>query len=322
MSRSALLCGAAIVLVSAAAAGSASAKDQFATFDPKGSIYTFAAGIDASGTVAGWYEDSNGSVHGFLRTSDGTITAFDPKNSTYTQVTSVNSNGEIAGWYRDGSGGFYSFVRGNDGSITKFNPTQGYEPGTVGVNAKGNVAGWYTMNGGQTAGFVGAPNGKIKQLSVEGVAINTKGSVTGVDGYDGFVRSATGKIETFEAPGSPTFTIPTSINDSGVVAGYGQTECGISSGFSRSAGGEVTAVDPQDSSYTHIFGINDKGALTGYYYYGGYHGFVRSHDGTYTTFDVPGDAQGTYPQGINSSGVVTGGYRDSNDVLHGFVGTP
>ena len=70
MSRSKLLCGAAIVLVSAATAGSASAKESFKTFDPKGSIYTFAAGINASGTVAGYYEDSTGVTQGIIYLTD------------------------------------------------------------------------------------------------------------------------------------------------------------------------------------------------------------------------------------------------------------
>lgn len=322
MLGSKLLCGAAIVLASAATAASASAKESFTTFDPKGSIYTFAAGIDASGAVAGYYEDSAGVMHGFLRMSDGKITVLDPKGSTLTEATGINAKGEVAGWYRDESGTFYSFVRGTDGTITKFNPTQGYEPGTIGLNGKGKVAGWYTMNGDQTAGFVGAPDGKMKQLTVEGVAINTRGAVTGLDGSQGFVRSPSGKMVTFTGVDDPNTTIPTGINESGVVAGYSDTVCGISHGFSRGAHGDVTAIDPPDSEYTQVLGINDKGAMTGTYYYGGYHGFVRDAGGAYTTFDVPGDTDGTYPQSINTRGEVAGGYRDVNDVQHGFVGTP
>jgi hypothetical protein len=316
-----LLCGAAIVLVSAATAGSASASGSFTTFDPKGSVYTFAAGINASGTVAGYYQDSAGAAHGFLRMSDGTITAFDPKGATYTEATSINDKGEIAGWYRDRSGTFYSFVRGTDGTITRFNPTQGYEPAAIGLNMKGKVAGWYTM-GGEKAGFVGSPDGKIKQLTVEGVAINAKGAVTGIDGSQGFVRSASGKTVSFEGPNDPNTTIPTSINNSGAVAGYAETICGIAYGFARNAQGDVTEVSPTDSYYTWVMGINDKGALTGYYYYGGYQGFVRDSGGTYTTFGISGATDGTYPQAINTKGEVAGGYRDSNNVLHGFVGTP
>jgi hypothetical protein len=320
MLRSGLLCGAAIVFVSAA--GSAGAKEQFTSFDPTGSIYTVAAGINTSGTVAGYYEDSTGVTHGFLRASDGTITAFDPKGSTSTGVGSINDNGDVAGWYRDSSGTYFNFVRASDGTVTKFKATDGYEPATVGLNTKGKVAGWYETSDYRIGGFVGMPEGKMKQLTVEGVAINTKGTVTGVDGSDGFVRSPSGKMTTFTGPGNPNTTVPTSINDSGLVAGYDATVCGVAHGFSRDAGGDATAVDPPDSEYTVVHGVNDKGALTGVYYYGGYHGFVLSPKGQYKTFDVNGATYGTYPQSINTNGEVAGAYLDSSDVQHGFVGTP
>jgi hypothetical protein len=45
------LCGAAIVLCSTATASGAGAQERFTTFDPAGSIYTLAAGIDSSGSV-------------------------------------------------------------------------------------------------------------------------------------------------------------------------------------------------------------------------------------------------------------------------------
>lgn len=323
MLRSRWLCGAAIVLVSAATAGSAGAKAQFTSFDPTGSFYTFAASINTSGTVAGHYEDSRAAMHGFVRTSDGTITAFDPTGSISTEATSINDNGDVAGWYRDKSGTYFNFVRASDGTITKFDATQGNEPGALGLNAKGKVAGWYTTSNYQMGGFVGMPQGKIRQLTVEGDAINKNGEVTGVDGTNGFVRTPTGKITTFTGPGNPGRTVPLAINDSGVVAGFDSAICGTNShGFSRDASGNLAAIDPPDSEYTTVEGVNAKGALTGTYYYGGYHGFVMSNGGTYKSFDVPGATYGTYPQSINAGGEIAGGYRDGNDVQHGFVRTP
>jgi hypothetical protein len=321
MLGSRLLCGAAILLVSATAAGSAGAKDQLTTIDPSGSSWTLVSGINASGTVAGYYGDSKGFGHGFVRMSNGTITSFDPKGAIYTATTGINDKGEISGWYRDQSGTFYSYVRAADGTFTKFNPTGGSEPEAIGLNAKGKVTGWY-YTGGNTAGFVGSPEGKMKQLTVEGIAINTRGAVTGTDNSQGFVRSASGKMETFQGPNDPSTTNPTSINDSGTVVGYGATVCGISYGFSRDSQGDMTSIDPPDGYDSQVHGINDKGAMTGSYYYGGYHGFVRDAGGTYTTFDMTGATYGTYPQGINTKGEVAGYYLDSNDVYQGFVGTP
>jgi len=50
---------------------------------------------------------------------------------------------------------------------------------------------------------------------------------------------------------------------------------------------------------------------------------VRATNGTIATFNVPGagtgNHQGTVPSYINTSGVITGIYRDARSVYHGFV---
>lgn len=59
-----------------------------------------------------------------------------------------------------------------------------------------------------------------------------------------------------------------------------------------------------------------------------YHGYLRTPDGTITSFDAPcadttpGSDDGTYPYSINDAGVITGSYQDSNNVYHGFIMLP
>jgi uncharacterized membrane protein len=49
----------------------------------------------------------------------------------------------------------------------------------------------------------------------------------------------------------------------------------------------------------------------------------RNDDGaSYVSFDVPGDANGTSPAGINDWGTVTGSYLDAAFMSHGFVRDP
>ena len=50
-------------------------------------------------------------------------------------------------------------------------------------------------------------------------------------------------------------------------------------------------------------------------------GFVRSPEGTITTFDVLG-LHATRPTGINARGEVTGWYSDANGMNHGFIRAP
>jgi hypothetical protein len=69
--------------------------------------------------------------------------------------------------------------------------------------------------------------------------------------------------------------------------------------------------------------INPAGAITGYYYDANFvgHGFLRSSNGTFTTFDVPG-LTSTFPSSISQAGAITGSYAYNNDVNfvgHGFL---
>ena len=43
--------------------------------------------------------------------------------------------------------------------------------------------------------------------------------------------------------------------------------------------------------------------------------------GVYTSFDPPGSTF-TQPIGINTAGEITGAYRDSSGITHGFLATP
>jgi hypothetical protein len=83
---------------------------------------------------------------------------------------------------------------------------------------------------------------------------------------------------------------------------------------------------------TYVDAINAKGAITGYSIdaNGIGHGFLRDckgygfergcdeSQGTITSFDVPGDVQGTWPAAINAEGDVTGYYCDDIS-CYGFL---
>jgi hypothetical protein len=60
--------------------------------------------------------------------------------------------------------------------------------------------------------------------------------------------------------------------------------------------------------------------ITGYYFEGNNsHGFLRSRDGTFTTFDPPGSVD-TYPTSINPAEAIVGNYHgDASGVEHGFL---
>ena len=88
---------------------------------------------------------------------------------------------------------------------------------------------------------------------------------------------------------------------------------------------EAPGADTGAYNGTSPAAINDLGVITGSYYdaSGFGHGFLRSPDGKFTTFDVPGaGGYGSTPIALNLEGAVVGYYTDSNYLFHSFVRYP
>ncbi len=83
----------------------------------------------------------------------------------------------------------------------------------------------------------------------------------------------------------------------------------------------TTLDDPNATSGTLAYGINNAGQVTGYFVNDGadQHGFVYN-GGTYTTLDDPNAtaASGTFGYGINDAGQVSGHFANGT-AEHGFV---
>src|SRR5262249_11765440 len=100
----------------------------FTPFDAPGATCTFAQSINPARAITGWYNDSSGVPHGFLRARDGTVTTFDPPGATATQPFSINPAGTITGWYTDSSGVPHGFLRPHYSTLTTFYPPGGARP--------------------------------------------------------------------------------------------------------------------------------------------------------------------------------------------------
>jgi len=142
------------------------------------------------------------------------------------------------------------------------------------------------------------------------VSINAKGAITGsyLDANNrghGFVRQPWGTFVSFDVPDS-IFTNPASINDAGAITGSYQTADRRLFGFVRDPHGKFTSFDPGLNTFPDS--INDEGAITGYTTFSASNFFVRSPEGTITSF-VPPFCQGsirTNSISINDEGVITG----------------
>src|SRR2546425_1179381 len=184
-------------------------------------------------------------------------------------------------------------------------------------------------------------------------AINLSGAIAGFtrdanNARHGFLRAPDGTFTIFDDPnagscsascgniGNGQGTRAFAINPSGQIVGSYTDNIGRCHGYVRAASGTFTQIDapdagagpfPQGTFPSNItpMGINPEGAIIGFYVDASsvQHGFVRSTDGTFTTYDAPGAGtgagQGTLPESNNIPGAITGQFIDGNFVNHAFV---
>ena len=231
-----------------------------------------------------------------------------------TRALGINPAGAITGFTRDAGNVRHGFLRARDGAFTMFDaPGAGTSPGqgtrAYSINPGGAIAGWYSDASGVVHGYLRARDGSFTTFDVPGAGgagtgpypgtlasfINPAGAITGLytdTNYaaHGFVRAPDGTITTFDAPGAGT------------------------------GSGEGTFVE------TPTGGINPAGEITGDSCDAvTCHGFLRTPDGTITSFDAPGadhtpgSGNGTFGVGLTPNGEIEGVDVDVNGVLHGFV---
>ncbi len=329
-------------------------KAEFIDFDAPGAGTssrqgTEAVAINLEGKITGYYIDSTGEVHGFMRYPEGEIATFDaPGSYGYTAPAAINPEGEITGTYTDVDNVYHGFLRNWEGGFVSFDiPRAGTNPydGTfpTAINIEGAITGGY-CNDVACDGFSRSAQGAITTFDpsnspyVFPAGIDDFWAITGSysdanNVSHGFLRGWRGDVLTFDPPSSEG-TLPSAINPQGAIAGdYIAPENNpfgyLIRGFLRNLDGSFVSFDAATYSPCCIFSyptaINVEGAITGYDNDGFnvYHGFVRAHNGSITTFDVPnagtGDFHGTLAYGINLEGTITGSYIDANNTYHGFV---
>jgi len=322
-----LVCTACLALCTAGAAPASAQQPHIVTFDAPGAdttpgnLYgTFPGGINCWGTITGFYQDANGTYHGFVRSPRGTFKTFDapgadttPGNFNGTTPTSINDSGAITGSYYDTNGG-HGFVRSPDGKFTSFDVpgAGGYGSAPQAINLEGAVVGYYTDSNFSFHAFLRTPDGKYKKWI-------GPDACTG-NGSDGCYGTGASNINAFG-------TVASGYNDNNFVH----------HGLVRTRAGKLIAYDVPGAQATGCpgcnSGLNQWGAIAGTYSDGNgvNHGYLRSSDGKFTTFDAPGAGtdvdEGTgcpsdCPTSLNDFGAVTGTYIDTNFVFHGFLRNP
>jgi hypothetical protein len=234
---------------------SVTAKEEFTSFDPPGSIFTEPNFINLQGVIVGLYLDSSNVSHGFIL-SEKEYTVVDVKGANGTALSGINDAGEIVGITCSdpacGNTGLatfnQSFVRSSDGKYTFLNPPGATSSETSTVSLLGAVVGDYTDNGGSTC-------------SVE------------CQGYLLFL----GKYTTVNFPGA-TFTFAGGGNlENDIVGTY--IAAGVFHAFLLHEG-TYTSFDYPEAGveFTEATGINALGVIVGLFTdsAGATHGFIRT----------------------------------------------
>ena len=193
-----------------------SKKGDYTTIDdPNATGGTFVAleqGLNARGTVVGWYF-AGGVQFGLLLEPHGEFHTVAPSAaSPATFVGGVNASGTATGYFVNPDGTLAGYLRKTDGRAVIF-----------------NVAGPEGARG--TAAFTLNDSGEITGITVD--ANGTFGA------NHGFVRFTNGRAKTFDAKqaGGGDFqgTRPSTINDAGQVIGFVVDGNNVSHGFIREA---------------------------------------------------------------------------------------
>jgi hypothetical protein len=329
--------------------------------------------VNSAGVVAGWYLDDNNVWYGFRRTPDGKFITFSAPGAgtgTYqgTGGWGINPAGEITGDYVDVNCVEHGYIRKTHGEFIEFEAPgagstpspcanglwgglQGTTPGDM--NAAGEIAGTVMDANNIWHGFVRTPDGEFTTFEAPGAGtgafqgtwvnfqegLNGRGTATGwyVDeSYidHGYMRTADGKIATFDGPGAGVQgTLGLSTTWLGATVGTYLDASNLYHGLLRWPNGKITTIDVPGAgtgAYQGTFpeAMNDEGIIAGNYTdtNGANHGFVLTPGGRITKFDAPGagtgSGQGTVPYYVGDTGAVTGFFIDSSGVSHGFLAEP
>ncbi len=114
---------------------------------------TSPSGLNDKGQIAGYFADSSGAYHGFLK-EYGTYTIIDVPDAPYTFLDGINSSGIIQGQIYNAAGAAEGFAATSGGLFRIVNYPGAANTALVGINDLGDVSGSYWENFGVNTAFV------------------------------------------------------------------------------------------------------------------------------------------------------------------------
>jgi hypothetical protein len=236
----------------------------YTTISVPSSDYTWATGINDSGSIVGRYYAEGD--HGFLY-EGGSFTEVKVPGSSGTIAWGINNSGDIVGVYGDAQGLGHGFLKvGN--VYTSFDVPGATFTEALGINNSGSITGLYIDAMGNHHGFLKVGN-TFTTVDVSGTytdawKINDSGSFVGRTGTPnhGYVYAA-GSYNVFDVPPN-NYTWAYGINNSGSIVGL-YVDGPVDRGFLKE-GSTFTPLDvPGNGGITSAYDINNYGSIVGWY---------------------------------------------------------
>jgi len=255
---------------------------QIQTLGGLGGPFSEAHAINDSGQIVGAAQTPNGLLHAFFWVHGKMKDIGVLPNGLYSYAEAINGGGTVTGFADVGNGTAHAFLWTGNG-LKDLGPAPGVGGSSaLGINRKGALVGGSSLdsdNGGVAFIYTGQfkpITGFPPKFGSIARAINDNGTVVGT--YGQTVRRAypfvwqSGKPTVLPTNKSTPYAVPTSINSSGVIAGYylGTAESRAAIWVNHRMI-DLNLVIPAGTDWTLLqaSGINDRGQIIGR---GRYHG--------------------------------------------------
>lgn len=237
------------------------------------------------------------------------------------QAFSLNDNGLSVGSATTPFGYSHAFSSSGSGMTDMTVNSPASQGMAAGVNNSGQIAGTQYIGGEAYA--TEWTNGSAQLIGTAGsygMAIDNSGQIAGMDSQGHAFVTIDGVPFDMGAISGGDWSSAYAINNSGEVAGYGQTSSGAFRGFVWSQGAGYGLLGTFGGANSYAMALNDQGQAAGSAQTSG--GFMNAFLWTNGFMQDLGTLGGTssYAYGVNGAGQVVGySYVDGSTAPHAFL---